>query len=64
MIVLSAGAGRFARERGLIEGRDFVSYDQVPLGPGDLIAQGDRWVDRRTTDGEILATDGRNARPR
>lgn len=64
MITLSAGEGRLARERGLVEGVDFVSYEQVPLGPRDLICVGDRWVDRRTTDGEVLAADGRNARAR
>lgn len=60
--LLSAGQGREAAARGLREGIDFIAYEQVPLGPGDLVPCGDRWVDRRTTDGEVLAADGSNAR--
>lgn len=60
VIVLSAGQGREAALRG--DGTEFVCYEQVPLGRGDLVWRGDRWVDRRTTDGHVLATDGRNAR--
>lgn len=45
----------------LIEGIGYVCYEQVPLGRFDLINRDGRWVDRRTTDGEILAVDGRNA---
>jgi hypothetical protein len=60
--VLCAEQGRVAESWGLISGQDFISYEQVPLGPGDLIWNGDRWIDRRTTDGEVLAVDGRNAR--
>ena len=58
--VLSQGQGQGATELGFREGIDFVAYDQVPLGPGDLIWNGKRWADRRTIDGEVLATDGRN----
>jgi hypothetical protein len=64
MIVLAAEQGRVARRSGFVEGVDFIAYEQVPLGPYDLVYdQGSgRWIDRRTTDGEILAVDGRNAR--
>jgi hypothetical protein len=65
MLVLCAGQGRIAAARGLREGIDFVSYEQVPLGPGDLVYSGSEkrgWIDRRATDGEVLAEDGRNAR--
>jgi len=53
-----------AAKRGYREGVDFISYEMVPLGPRDLIFsyEPQRWVDRRTTDGEVLAVDGRNAR--
>lgn len=62
MLVFSAGQRASLINRpDLVEGRDFICYEQVPTGPGDLINRGGRWVDRRTTDGEILAADGRNA---
>lgn len=60
MMILCAGQGRVAAARGLREGIDFIAYEQVPLRPGDLINRGGRFVDRRTTDGEVLAVDGRN----
>jgi hypothetical protein len=59
--VLSAGQGYIAELNGSRPGIDFIAYEQVPLGPRDLVCRGDRWVDRRTADGEILAADGRNA---
>ena len=62
MIVLSKGQGIMAAKRGFVEGRDFISYDQVPLGRFDLVWSNERWIDRRTTDGRVLAADGRNAR--
>lgn len=63
MKVLTAGQGRMATVDGFCEGVDFISYEMVPLGPRDLIFNSatQRWVDRRTTDGEVLAVDGRNA---
>lgn len=64
MIVLTAGQRTMATSRpDLVEGVDFICYEQVPLGPRDLINDGNgRWIDRRTTDGNVLAVDGRNAR--
>lgn len=59
--VLTAGQGYIAELNGLRPGIDFVAYEQVPLRPGDLVYRGARWVDRRTTNGEVLAADGRNA---
>lgn len=48
---------------GLREGIDFIAYEAVPLDRSDLVlGEGNRWVDRRTTDGELLAADGRNAK--
>lgn len=44
----------------LTEGVDFICYEQVPLGPLDLVYRDGRWIDRRTSDGEILAADRRN----
>ena len=61
MIVLAAEQGRVAEADGFRAGIDFIAYEQAPLGPGDLVYLGGRWIDRRTTDGEILAVDGRNA---
>lgn len=61
-IVLTAGQRQWvANKPELIEGVDYICYDQVPLGPYDLVYRAGRWVDRRTTDGEVLASDGRNA---
>lgn len=62
MIVLCAGQGAVAAARGLREGIDFTCYEQVPLGPGDLVSRAGRWVDRRTVDGSMLAADGGNMR--
>jgi hypothetical protein len=61
MIVLNTSQRIVATANGYQESRDFSSYDQVPLGPRDLVWDGARWIDRRTTDGNILASDGRNA---
>lgn len=63
-VVLCAEQGRVAALNGLIEGADFIAYEQVPLGRFDLVFcyERQRWIDRRTTDGEILAVDRRNAR--
>lgn len=62
MIILAAGQRRMAVESRpeLVEGIDYSWYEQVPMGPRDLIWRDGRWVDRRTTDGEVLAADGRN----
>lgn len=62
MPILCAEQGRVAERNGYRPGIDFIAYEQVPLGRGDLICEGGRWVDRRTTDGEVLAVDGRNRR--
>lgn len=62
MIYLTAGQRTWVVNRPeLVEDVDYICYDQVPLGPFDLIYRDGRWLDRRTTDGNVLATDGRNA---
>lgn len=61
MLVFCAGQRAELLKSDLVEGRDFICYEQVPTRPGDIICRNGRWVDRRTTDGEILAADGRNA---
>lgn len=62
--ILTAGQGRIAALNGLREGVDFICYEQVPLGPRDLVYcyERQRWIDRRTTDGNVLAADGFNAK--
>jgi hypothetical protein len=59
---LSQAQYQIAIQAGLADA--FRTYEMVPLGPRDLIFSSElkRWVDRRTTDGEILAVDRRNAK--
>lgn len=66
MMVLCTGQALIASALGLREGIDYVFFEQVPLGVGDLVwdAARERWSDRRTTDGEILRADGSNANGR
>lgn len=64
MKILANEQGRVMTMNGFREGADFIAYEQVPLGRFDLVFcyERQRWIDRRTSDGEILAVDRRNAR--